>query len=355
MNLLIIHKTQFGYHNNAYKLCQYLHNRIDITYLCFDGREKIDMEGITIKYIPANIPKIFRASLFMLASLWTVFFWRGGIMIYYFPGCEWYKKVIPHKKMLLDVRTLSVTEDEYFNKKQDIKLKEAAEKFDFVTFLSEGMRNKIGFPHKNSAIVPLGADMISDLRKNYYPIKLLYVGTLGNRHLEKTLEGLMLFVKKHPDIPIQYHIVGNAEVKQKQQELLLHEYVKKHNMDGFVKFYGKIPNRDLKPFFDMCNFGVSFVPITSFYNNQPVTKTFEYAMSGLYVLGTATAENAKVINPDNGIIIRDSAESFYETLVWLVDNYNQISYDKITSSLIQYRWETIENKIMLPILENLFF
>ena len=181
MKLLIIHKTQFGYHNNAYKLCQYLHERIDITYLCFDGKKRIEMEGVHVIYIPVGVLKAIRGIIFMLVSLITVMRWRGGIMVYYFPGCEWYKKVFPRKKMLLDVRSLSITDDEDINRIENAKLKRTAEKYDFVTFLSDGMRDKIGFNKEKSAIVPLGADVISSEQKKYYPIKLLSVGTLWNK------------------------------------------------------------------------------------------------------------------------------------------------------------------------------
>lgn len=41
--------------------------------------------------------------------------------------------------------------------------------------------------------------------------------------------------------------------------------------------------------------------MTEYYDSQPPTKTFEYALSGLYVLATKTRENEKVITNDNGV------------------------------------------------------
>ena len=35
--IVIINKTQFGYHTDYYKYCEYLKDDYDITFLCFDS------------------------------------------------------------------------------------------------------------------------------------------------------------------------------------------------------------------------------------------------------------------------------------------------------------------------------
>lgn len=354
MKLLIIHKTQFGYHNNAFKLCQYLKDRIDISYVCFDGHTKIEEPGVRVKYLPVGLPKQIRGAIFMLASIFYVLFWKGNVMVYYFPGCEWYKYLLPWKKMLLDVRTLSVMDNEDLNRRGDERIKKTAEHYDFVTFLSEGMRDKIGFSRKNSAIVPLGADVISTSPKTYWPIKLLYVGTLWNRRLERTLEGVKMFVDAYPQVKIDYHIIGDAGKNHLEIESKLRNYVINHDMEGVIHFHGRIPNKDLKPFFDKCNVGVSFVPVTPYYDFQPVTKTFEYAMSGLYVIATNTYENRQAIDERNGILIDDSSESFAEALKCIYERRGNFNEQVIRNSLLEYRWDIIENKIMYPVIKIVF-
>lgn len=78
--------------------------------------------------------------------------------------------------------------------------------------------------------------------------------------------------------------------------------------EGVRKKLG-LENKDLEPYFEQANVGISFVPMTDHYDAQPATKTFEYSNSGLYVLGTATTENKKSID-NNGVLIQDTPESF---------------------------------------------
>lgn len=354
MKLLIIHKTQFGYHNNAFKLCRVLKDRIDITYICFDGHRKIEEPDVTVKYVPVGLPKHLRGALFMILSLFYALIWRGGILVYYFPGCEWYKRLFRRKKMLLDIRTLSVYEDEERNRREDERIKKTADRYNFVTFLSEGMRDKIGFSRDKSAIVPLGADIISTSAKVYIPIKLLYVGTFMNRKLGRTLEGLKRFVDNNPTAQIEYHIVGDAGMNHREVETRLQDYVGQSGLGSIVFFHGRIPNKDLKPLFDLCNVGVSFVPITPYFDFQPVTKTFEYAMSGLYVIATKTFENRQVIDERNGILIDDTPESFANALQYIYENNERFDEQVVRNSLSDYLWSTIENKRMYPVLDALF-
>ena len=97
--------------------------------------------------------------------------------------------------------------------------------------------------------------------------------------------------------------------------------------------------------YEESNIGVSYVPITSYYNYQPVTKTFEYLMSGLPVIATATYENKLIINQSNGILIEDNPKSFCEGLIQmhqLLHNYDDIS---IKQEMKEYQWKNIAIKL----------
>jgi len=91
------------------------------------------------------------------------------------------------------------------------------------------------------------------------------------------------------------------------------------------------------------NVGVSYVPITPYFDVQPPTKTFEYLLAGMPVIATRTKENEKVINEYNGVLIDDTPEDFRNGLALL---YERISANKFTSSRIiesseSYTWERI--------------
>ena len=76
-----------------------------------------------------------------------------------------------------------------------------------------------------------------------------------------------------------------------------------NKLENVCTTHGRIDYYKLKPFFDKCNVGVSYIPIRDYYQYQPPTKTFEYGLSGLVTIATETKSNQEVINNCNGILI----------------------------------------------------
>jgi len=349
--ILYIHKTQFGYHNNAYMHCYNLRDKYDISFLCFDsGRKKIKMDGITNIYISSKGPYFIRGLKFMIYSILYSLFFKGLIFVFYFEGSKWLKKILPWKKMILDIRTGGVSTIASENLKFNQELKKTSLLYNHITVLSDGMLNELQLPVNKTTIIPLGANPVSDKKKNFNSLKLFYVGTLSDRNIEKTIYGISKFVKKNKDIKITYDIVGDGYNNEKEN---LQEISKKSGLSDIIKIHGIIPHTELKPFFDNCNIGISFVPIRDCYKYQPVTKTFEYAMSGLFTIATATYENTKVINDKNGIIIKDNSDDFCKALEYIIKNRENISTLNISDTLDEYKWEKIVNNILYPLLTKL--
>lgn len=350
-SILFINKAQFGYHTDYYKFCEYLRDKYQIQYFCFDtGMPKLHMENVSVKYIPFKGTKIFRGFLFMWFAFISLFKYRGIIFVSYFPGCIWFKVLFPKRKMILDIRTLSIKPEHKKRRIYDRNIKRATRYYDFVTIISEGIANKIKLDKKKSEIIPLGSDMISSKNKDFIHLKLLYVGTLFGRNIIQTIDGVNLFLMKNPDITnISYDIIGNGfefeEIKERINYLRLEDKIKLH---------GSIPHFKLQPYFDECNVGISYVPITDYYEHQPVTKTYEYLMSGMACLGTNTYENRKVINEKNGILCEDNPESFANSLLSLYNymkNYNSV---QIRNTVKMHTWEMIVNEKLLAVLEKLY-
>ena len=349
--ILLIHKTQFGYHNNAFMHCYYLRNKYAISFLCFDsGKTKIIMDGIKNIYVSSKGPFFIRGIRFISYSLLLSLFFRGLIFVFYFQGAIWLKKLLPWKKMILDIRTGGIFNISAENFKFNTELKKTALLYDHITVLSDGLRDKLKLPLNKTTILPLGANSVSDKKKLFNKLNLFYVGTLSNRDIEKTILGLDKFVKQNNDVEITYDIVGDGYNNEKEK---LKELSGKLNLCNIVKFHGRIPNTELKPFFDKCNVGVSFVPMIDHYEYQPVTKTFEYAMSGLFTIATSTFENKKVINDKNGILINDSAEDFCRALEYILNNRERIDTLDISDTLVNYKWSTIVNNTLYPLLTKL--
>ena len=107
-------------------------------------------------------------------------------------------------------------------------------------------------------------------------IKLLYVGTLNGRNINQTIFGLSLFLENNPEIKnITYDIIGDGDKNELSDFKVL---IQQNNLNNIITLHGRIPHFQLKPFFDSCTVGLSYVPMTEYYEHQPVTKTYEYIL-----------------------------------------------------------------------------
>src|SRR5699024_7995327 len=156
--------------------------------------------------------KLIRVIKFMYLSF-ACLLNNNIIIVHYFKFCEYLKKLVPWKKMLLDIRTLSVNKDAIVREKHNNKIKESCRYFNCITVVSEGVRQRLGLSKKKTSILPLGADVISTIDKDFSTLNLLYVGTLNNRNITQTIEGLSIFLKNNPKVKniTTYDIVGDGD------------------------------------------------------------------------------------------------------------------------------------------------
>ena len=102
------------------------------------------------------------------------------------------------------------------------------------------------------------------------------------------------------------------------------------------------------------NLGVAYVPMTPYYECQPSTKIYEYVLSGMYCIATNTYENRILIEPVNGLICDDNAESFCEAL----EQYHKMDRSgfnsaEIRKSMEKYEWSNIVNNQLFAIMQKL--
>lgn len=347
--ILIISRGQFGYHTDVYKWCEYLRDEYEVELITFDGRAKVAMDGVKVHYVSNAGNRIFRGIRYVLTCLWHILLFKGIIFVCYFKECRILKWCFPRKKMYLDIRTLNVNTNKKIREKEDALIKKATQLYDFVTIISEGTRDKIDIPKEKSAILPLGADVVSTSEKSYDTIRMMYVGTLFNRDIHKTVQGLNLALKKSNFLKIHYDIIGNSPGNEFED---LKQLVKEYNLEEFVTLHGYIQHSQLKDFFDNCNVGVSFVPMTEYYEFQPATKSFEYILSGLYTIATNTYCNKEIIVEENGILINDTAEAFANSIEKIAQNASNLNSVKIRNTLLEYKWENLVNKYLKTVLKK---
>lgn len=348
--LLIIDKHQFGYLTDVYKWCEGLRKFYDITVISADlGKPQIRLDGIKVRYVPFNMPKSLRGRLFVLISVLYILLTSGPIIIEYFPRCSIFPKLFPNKKIILDIRTLSVSPDNVHREKYNSGVIKECEFFKNISVISKGIAEEI--KHKNCHILPLGSDIISTVEKDYIKnIRLLYIGTLRWRRIEDTLHGIKLFKNSHPDINIEYDIVGDGDDGELDK---LKELAINLNISDIITFHGWVAFDKIKPFFDKSNVGICYVPITKYYDNQPPTKTFEYVNSGLYCIATQTKSNHELITDINGCLIEDTPEGVCCGLEQFIKSSSDLNEDKIRMSLSEYSWGSIIKNNLTTYIESL--
>lgn len=350
-NLLIIDINPFGALTDSVKWVEYLKGEWNITMICFAAKDGSKAKGKGFKLIQLrNFHKRqIKALCFLLYTIIYLIFYKGKIVVEYFPTCEIYKRLFPWKRMLVDVRTLSVSNDESVRNLHNARLVKACSSYDKVTAISEGVANQMSLP--NTSVLPLGSDVISSTDKIFTDaVRLIYVGTFTNRQIERTIEGVVAFHREHPKVPIIYRIIGYGT---NNEERLFRKIIEKHAAADYIKFIGKVAHDNLKPYFDNSNVGLSFVPITDYYNDQPPTKTYEYCLSGIYCIATATTVNKSLINSQNGILINDTAQAIKYGIEHFWSNREKLCSTEIHKSLQECTWKNIVINKFSPILKSL--
>ena len=346
-NLLIIDKHRFGTLTDSYKWCEYLRFSYNITIVTPGGEDNmLRMDGVNLICVPRSTRIVFGIR-YMLRCLKEALLARGPVLVVYFKGCDWIKRLVPWKKMILDIRTLSVDANERIRKNDNASIINACRRYDYVTYISKGVFHQLGIEDKKSSILPLGADVICSEEKDYSELRILYVGTLTGRHIDQTIEGIDLFIRQHQDIPIRYDIVGdgwNDEVAE------LHSLVVRKGLEHIITLYGRVPYDQLSDFFSRCNVGLSYIPQTPYFEHQPPTKTFEYVLSGLVCIATSTFANKEIVNINNGVLIDDNPKSFAQGLEYIWDNRTRYQTSKIAITVTDYSWESIVKRYLCPVL-----
>ena len=112
--LLIISRQTFGNLVDIYKWCEYLPDDYQIDVVTLDGKHKskLDKPNVRVHYVSSKGNRTIRGIRYILVSLFHMLFFKGNIIVEYFNGCSIFKKLLPWKKMILDIRTLSIKKEE---------------------------------------------------------------------------------------------------------------------------------------------------------------------------------------------------------------------------------------------------
>jgi glycosyltransferase involved in cell wall biosynthesis len=353
--ILIINGAQFGYSTGHYFYCKYLSDDFSISYVCFDrGFKKLGLDGVNVCYVPFNGNKLNRIFRFLKTCIKESYKIKPHLLfVAYFNVCFILALFCKFKKSLLDIRTGSLKKNPLQRNFNNYVLLIQSGFFNKTLILSESLRKMLYIPAKRSDIVPLGAEVFFDGNHNFNTLDLLYVGALNDRDVDKTVKGLQLFLQKkeHQNLNIHYTIIGFGS---EAEELKITASISDNNMANIVNFVGRKTYEELKPYFSTSTIGVVFVPQTPWYDFQPVTKLFEYLLSGMPVIATNTYENKLIVNDKNGVLINDTPEEFCNGLTGVFLKMNSYNSSEIRKSVASFTWINIVNEKLKPSLQKLF-
>ena len=351
--LLYINTFQFGYHIDSYMHCRHLKNDFKVSYICFDnGYPKIEEEGVKVIYVPWN-SSYFKNGLRFMGTCITHYKTNKIEYLFavYFPLVSLLKIILGHKNMILDFRTGSVNGSKAKRIITNSLMRLESLFFKRITIISESLALKLKLRMEKVFILPLGADILSSKNKTFDSLRLFYIGTLDGRNIHDTVYGLKLFLESNStsELKVSYDIVGNGNT---EYVTLLQKTIENTGLQKEVIFHGKKLHKDLNYYFDNCNVGVSYIPMTEYYDCQPPTKTFEYINAGMACIATETQENKKLITFNNGLLCQDNPESFCRALTEFSKDLKKWDSNMIRNTLSHYNWANISENLKNYILNQ---
>lgn len=352
MNILIIGQGQYGYKAGCYHYTKHLTSLgHKVVFLCNDYHlKKVEVPNVKVIYVdePNSIKWRLRFSKLIKPILKE---YKIDVVLFeYYKGCFLNAHLFGKTPALLDVRTGDVAKNKIKRTFFNWLIKFESFFFTRTITLSESLAKKLKFKEGSYDIVTLGSDIFDDSPKQYEDINLLYVGTLKQRDIHKTVQGLAKFMKERPQAKCHYDIIGFGTP---EEESHIGDLIKEHNLEGIVEFHGRINYEFLKPYFERANVGVGFVPMTPYYDCQPSTKIYEYVLSGLYCIATNTYENKLTVDSRNGVLCDDSADSFASALIRYYDSdRTKLNSEEIRESMSRYLWANVISEQLLPAFER---
>lgn len=349
--ILIVAPYQFGELSDCYYWAKYGKEEARIAYFGYSYKgERASMErtceGVKQYKVHHYSNRVF-LGLWFYIKLISVMLLDGykHVIICNMPGAKILPIFFPHRNIILDIRTLSVAADMNQRIASDSKLRRTCKSFNKISCISDGIKDKLNLQGKEVAILPLGAENLSNKNKTFEELKLFYIGTFNNRKMDVFIKGVEQFIKE-THCHITFDIVGNGT---EEETALIKEAVAVCELSPYVKLHGYLTHEESREFFDRCNVGVSFIPMTDYYQYQPPTKTYEYLLSGMVCIATATASNQEVVNKKNGILVLDNESSVCEGLKRLYQSREKYDSAQIVRLSSTYHWEEIIRTKFLPL------
>jgi hypothetical protein len=311
----------------------------------------MELSHVKVTYIPFERSKIKRLITFFKTARNISHLLNPDVLyIVYFNFSVLMKWFCKGKTKVLDIRTGSLDNNAFKRNYTNLQITIQALFFKKVIILSESLRSKLAVSSKKTLILPLGADIYFNGEHDYKNMHLLYIGTLDGREINKTIFGLSDYLRKFPERKPQvtYTIIGFGAEEEISK---INRSISETNLSDVIKYVGRKNYSELEPYLKNANIGISFVPMTKFYDSQPPTKTFEYVLNGLFTIATGTSENKLLIIETNGLICNDDEISFSNSLEAYQLVKHKLNSKAIRNSLMAFEWSKLVKTKLIPFIK----
>ncbi|NJO88916.1 MAG: glycosyltransferase [Chloroflexia bacterium] len=268
------------------------------------------------------------------------------------------------KNWILDVRTVHVGNDEGQYSRLSY-LKNQLTHFESLFFtqviaLTDPIKRMLTPHWRSIPVIPLGANFdrltpnpainhqmrirlgINALTKIY-----IYTGILDpQRNIIIMLHAFERL--KHLDV----HLLVVGFCRNHDYFNYLKAEVTAMGMDTLVSFTGQIKYEEVVNYYHVANIGISFIPQTEYFTDQPPTKLFEYIAAELLVVSTSTKSVKSILCDKELILTQDNINDFSCALL---SAYN-LSVDDASKmkkaakyKVSGYNWNCIIKEKLLPV------
>jgi len=119
----------------------------------------------------------------------------------------------------------------------------------------------------------------------------------------------------------------------------------RYDMKNFV-FIGKVPHHMVSKHLYEADYGIAYIPQSSYFMDQPPLKTVEYLWHGLPVLATNTNGNKLFVqDTENWILTDDDTESTLQWIMLIKETFPEHNRQDISATVASYTRENIYKKI----------
>jgi glycosyltransferase involved in cell wall biosynthesis len=348
-SILVVSWHQFGYHTDSFEYCRHLRERFELTYLCVDqGLSRKHLNGVDVVIsgppiagkveprLAVDAIRLLRRRSFDLAFLQRFKFAFVVRLL---------SRSIP---VVFDIRSGSIERSSLIRAYQNSLIRWNARCFDHITVISSGLAEQLRLPRR-AHVLPLGADPADRLvppRRD--GLRLVYIGTFTNRALDRTVEGLAIFVGRRR-LPCSYTVVGFGS---DQERATIRAAIERFGLTSTVTLQDRVDHDELPALLDAHNVGVAFTPRVPWYEHQPSTKIFEYLQNGLLCLATDNAVNREIVSGANGVLVDDTPEGFARGLDEIAGKLSSWRPEAVAATVRSSTWANIVHDNIEPYLER---